>query len=150
MITEDQIAAAFVAKMAGSELAKVDSQTIQQSSTGPATKIDPKTFLTGLQQHQKQQELEMIQHAQRMAEQMAPLPTDSISHSPHVPQTVSQPQLETFTGQDPNQNQLTFDFLDEVSQKKSLKQLDLIVDYLYSINNKLDKILNRDKCSSSK
>jgi hypothetical protein len=46
-------------------------------------------------------------------------------------------------------NQLTFDFLDEATQKKSLKQLDLIVDYLYSINNKLDKILSRDKHSIS-
>jgi outer membrane protein OmpA-like peptidoglycan-associated protein len=147
MITEDQIAAALVAKMAGSELAKVDSQTIQQSSTGPATKIDPKKFLTGIQEHRQQQEQQMILQAQRMAEQMAPLPPDITQIQP-APQIVSQPVPQTFTDQDPNQ--LTFDFLDEVTQKKSLKQLDLIVDYLYSINNKLDKILNRDKCTVSK
>ncbi len=148
MITEDQLAAAFVAKMAGSELAKVDSQTIQQSSTGPATKLDPKTFLTGLQQHQQTKEQQIIQQAQRMAEQMAPLPFDPVNQSPPIVQTISQPQPQTFTGQDPNQ--LTFDFLDEATQKKSLKQLDLIVDYLYSINNKLDKILSRDKHTVSK
>jgi hypothetical protein len=76
-----------------------------------------------------------------------PLPPDSVNQSQPVLQTVSQPQPQTFTGQDPNQ--LTFDFLDEATQKKSLKQLDLIVDYLYSINNKLDKILSRDKHSIS-
>jgi hypothetical protein len=89
----------------------------------------------------------MVQQAQRMAEQMAPLPFDPVNQSQPVMQTVSQPVPQTFTGQDPNQ--LTFDFLDEATQKKSLKQLDLIVDYLYSINNKLDKILSRDKHSVS-
>ena len=75
----------------------------------------------------------------REAEMAYPLP------QPPLPvanvQAVSTPILETFTGQDPNQ--LTFDFLDEKTQKKTLKQLDLIVDYLYSINNKLDKILSK-------
>jgi hypothetical protein len=147
MITEDQLAAALVAKMAGSELSKVDSQTLQHSSTGPATKIDPKKFLTGLQQHQQNTEQQIIQHAQRMAEQMAPLPFDPVNQSQPVIRA-AQPELSvTSTNQDPNQ--LTFDFLDEATQKKSLKQLDLIVDYLYSINNKLDKILNRDKHSVS-
>ena len=151
MITEDQIAAALVAKMAGSELAKVDGQTIQQSSTGPATRIDPKMFLTGLQQHQQSQQAAIIAAANREAEMAYPLPE---SHQPMPTanaanvQTISTPQLQTFTGRDPNQ--LTFDFLDEATQKKSLKQLDLIVDYLYSINNKLDKILNRDKRTVSK
>jgi hypothetical protein len=147
---EEQLATAIVAKMAGMELKKVDENTITQSSTGPATKIDPKSFLPGMQQHQQRQQDLIIQQAQRMAEQMAPLPPDPIQSLP-LTQTVSQPMLQTFTGQDPNKdpNQLTFDFLDEATQKKSLKQLDLIVDYLYSINNKLDKILNRDKHSIS-
>jgi hypothetical protein len=144
---EEQLATAIVAKMAGMELKKVDEHTITQSSTGPATRIDPKSFLPGVQQHQQRQQDLMIQQAQRMAEQMAPLPPDHINQAQPVVQTVSQPVPQTFTGQDPNQ--LTFDFLDEATQKKSLKQLDLIVDYLYSINNKLDKILNRDKHSVS-
>jgi hypothetical protein len=138
---EEQLATAIVAKMAGMELKKVDEHTITQSSTGPATRIDPKSFLPGAQQYQERQQDAIIEQAHRMAEQMAPLPPNPII------QTVSQPVLQTFTGQDPNQ--LTFDFLDEATQKKSLKQLDLIVDYLYSINNKLDKILNRDKHSVS-
>jgi hypothetical protein len=146
---EEQLATAIVAKMAGMELKNVDASTISQSSTGPATKIDPRSFLPGAQQYQQRQQDARIQQAQRMAEQMAPLPPDPINQ-PFV-QTVSQPMLQTFTGQDPNRdpNQLTFDFLDEATQKKSLKQLDLIVDYLYSINNKLDKILSRDKHSIS-
>jgi hypothetical protein len=148
---EEQLATAIVAKMAGMELRKVDENTISQSSTGPATKIDPKSFLPGVQQYQQRQQDAMIQQAQRMAEQMAPLPPDLINQpqtaSQPMLQPASQPQPQTFTGQDPNQ--LTFDFLDEATQKKSLKQLDLIVDYLYSINNKLDKILSRDKYSVS-
>jgi hypothetical protein len=144
---EEQLATAIVAKMAGMELKKVDEHTITQSSTGPATRIDPKSFLPGVQQHQQRQQDLMVQQAQRMAEQMAPLPLDPINQPQPAMQTTSQPVPQTFTGQDPNQ--LTFDFLDEATQKKSLKQLDLIVDYLYSINNKLDKILSRDKHSVS-
>ena len=144
---EEQLATAIVAKMAGMELKNVDANTITQSSTGPATRIDPKSFLPGMQQHQQRQQDAMIQQAQRMAEQMAPLPPDPVN----LPQPViraSQPELSvTSPSSDPNR--LTFDFLDEATQKKSLKQLDLIVDYLYSINNKLDKILSRDKHSVS-
>jgi hypothetical protein len=146
MIKEEDLATALVAKMAGMELRKVDDSTITQSSTGPATRIDPRQFLPGVQQHKQKQQDAMIQQAQRMAEQMAPLPLDPVNQP--IAQTVSQPTPQTFTGQDPNQ--LTFDFFDEASQKKGLKQLDLIVDYLYSINNKLDKILSRDKHSVSK
>ena len=143
-IPEDELATAMVAKMAGMTLKEVDRQTIQQSSTGPATKIDPKNFITKIQQQAKTEQQKQIEYANRMAEMMHPLPPDPINQSPQVnsnSQTTSQPFIQTFTGQDPNQ--LTFDFLDEATQKKSLKQLDLIVDYLYSINNKLDKILSK-------
>jgi len=142
MITDEQLATALVAKMAGMELKKVDDNTISQSSTGPATRIDPKQFLPGVRQMQQNHQAAMIAAANRQAEMAYPLPE---SHQPMPTanvQTVSTPIPQTHTGQDPNQ--LTFDFLDEQTQKKSIKQLDLIVDYLYSINNKLDKILNRD------
>jgi len=144
---EEQLATAIVAKMAGMELRKVDDNTITQSSTGPATRIDPKSFLPGAQQYQQRQQDAMIQQAQRMAEQMAPLPLDPVNQTQPAIQA-TQPELSvTSPSSDPNQ--LTFDFLDEATTKKSLKQLDLIVDYLYSINNKLDKILLRDKHSIS-
>jgi hypothetical protein len=147
MIREEDIATALVAKMAGMELRKVDDNTLTQSSTGPATRIDPKNFLPGAQQMQRNKEQLMIEELNRQAMMAHPLPPDPINQPQPILQTVSQPQPHTFTGQDPNQ--LTFDFLDEATQKKSLKQLDLIVDYLYSINNKLDKILSRDKHSIS-
>ncbi|NBV29282.1 hypothetical protein EBS02_09780 [bacterium] len=148
MITDEQLATALVAKMAGMELKKVDDNTLSQSSTGPATKIDPKNFLPGVQQMQQNQQQRMIEEINRQAMMAHPLPQQQMPvQQVPVVQTVSQPQPQTFTGQDPNQ--LTFDFIDEATQKKSLKQLDLIVDYLYSINNKLDKILSRDKHSIS-
>lgn len=144
MITDEQLATAIVAKMAGMELRKVDDSTLTQSSTGPATRIDPKHFLPGVQQHQQNQQAAMLAQINREAEMAHPLPQQPIATnmSTVVPQT--------FTGQNPfpqqtqsDPNQLTFDFLDEATTKKSLKQLDLIVDYLYSINNKLDKVLSK-------
>lgn len=145
MITDEQLATALVAKMAGMELKKVDDNTLTQSSTGPATRIDPKQFLPGVQQMQQNQQAAAIARLNREAEMMHPLPQQIVPTVPLQTQaamsSVSQPQPQTFTGQDPNQ--LTFDFLDEATTKKSLKQLDLIVDYLYSINNKLDKVLSK-------
>ena len=139
---EEQLATAIVAKMAGVELQRVDEHTITQSSTGPARRLDPKSFLPGVQQHQQRQQDAIIAAANREAEMAYPLPTDYGNQS--------QPILQTFTGTPPalaqpqaDPNQLTFDFLDEATTKKSLKQLDLIVDYLYSINNKLDKVLSK-------
>ena len=139
---EEQLATAIVAKMAGVELQRVDEHTITQSSTGPATRIDPKSFLPGVQQHQQKQQDAIIAAANREAEMAYPLPPDYGNQSQHM--------LQTFTGTPPvlaqpqaDPNQLTFDFLDEATAKKSLKQLDLIVDYLYSINNKLDKVLSK-------
>lgn len=150
MTFDEQLAAAMVAKLAGSTLKEVDQYTIQQSSTGPATKIDPTSFLTAAKQHQQDRQAAMIAQINRQAEMMHPLPQQHLQPvaPPPLPvATQSQPQLATFTGNDPNQ--LTFDFIDEATAKKSLKQLDLIVDYLYSINNKLDLILNRDKNKQS-
>lgn len=142
MITDEQLATALIAKMAGMELKKVDDYTLTQSSTGPATKIDPKQFLPGVQQMQQDRQAAALAQLNREAELMHPLPQQTIPlQTQPVMSSVSQPILQTFTGQDPNQ--LTFDFLDEATTKKSLKQLDLIVDYLYSINNKLDKVLSK-------
>jgi hypothetical protein len=138
---EEQIATAIVAKMAGTTLTEVDRNTINQSSSGPATKIDPKSFLPGVQQYQQNQYQQQIDYANSLAEQMHPLPQQTVPAIPLQAQPAISSALQTFTVQDPNQ--LTFDFLDEATTKKSLKQLDLIVDYLYSINNKLDKVLNK-------
>ena len=132
---EEQLATAIVAKMVGNTLTEVDRNTINQSSSGPATKIDPKSFLPGVQQYQQNQHQQQIDYANRMAEQMHPLPGPQVAPQP-LPILIPQQPVA-----DPNQ--LTFDFLDEATTKKSLKQLDLIVDYLYSINNKLDKIIKQ-------
>jgi hypothetical protein len=145
---DEQLATAIVAKMAGMELKKVDASTVTQSSTGPATRIDPKQFLPGIQQHQQNQQQRMLEQINREAMMAHPLPPDPINQPQPVQPVLQSVQSQSSTGQDPNQ--MTFDFLDEATQKKSLKQLDLIVDYLYSINNKLDKILSRDKYSVSK
>jgi len=132
---EEQLATAIVAKMAGTTLTEVDRNTISQSSSGPATRIDPKSFLPGAQQYQQNQHQQQIDYANMMAEQMHPLPGSQVIPQPLSTPIPQQPATDS--------NQLTFDFLDEATTKKSLKQLDLIVDYLYSINNKLDKIINQ-------
>ena len=71
---QEQIAAATIAKIFGSELKSVDESTLQQSSSGPATKIDPMSFITAVQEKRVQQQQQQVIDANRLAEQLYPLP----------------------------------------------------------------------------
>lgn len=71
---EEQLATALLAKMAGSNLQQIDQQTIQPSSSGPAARIDPTSFLRGIQQQREQQKSREIQRLNQAAEQLHPLP----------------------------------------------------------------------------
>jgi hypothetical protein len=70
---EDQLATAFVAKMAGMTLKSVDDSTIQRSGA-PATRIDPASFLTAIQDRKKQEQQRQADELNKIAEQMYPLP----------------------------------------------------------------------------
>jgi hypothetical protein len=70
---EEQLATALIAKMAGSNLMEVDKHTVQQSSLGPATRINPASFLTNIQQRQEQQRQEEVQRLNAIAEQKFPI-----------------------------------------------------------------------------
>lgn len=50
----DEFAAALMAKLVSGNLQMVDESTVQRSTSGPANKLDPHSFLR--QQQQKQQE----------------------------------------------------------------------------------------------
>lgn len=71
---EDQLATALVAKMAGMTLRQVDETTIQQSSNGPATRIDPVSFLKVAQEKKIQQQQQIADYHNNLAEQLHPLP----------------------------------------------------------------------------
>jgi len=71
---EEQLATALLAKMAGSNLQQIDQQTIQPSSLGPASRIDPTMFLKGVQQQKEEQKRREIEKLNLAAEQLHPLP----------------------------------------------------------------------------
>jgi len=52
----DEFAAALMAKLVSGNLQMVDESTVQRSTSGPANKLDPHSFLRQQQQQQKQQE----------------------------------------------------------------------------------------------
>ena len=70
---EDQLATAFVAKMAGMTLKQVDDSTTHRAG-GLATRIDPASFLTVVQERKKEEKQREIDQLNKMAEQMYPLP----------------------------------------------------------------------------
>lgn len=97
---QDQLAAATIAKIFGSELKKVDENTIAQSSTGPATKIDPMSFITAIQDQRRSEQQRMIEESNRLAEQLHPLPPDQFTPSatpPPIPQPAAVQQQPVIT-----------------------------------------------------
>jgi len=90
---QEQIAAATIAKIFGSELKTVDESTLQQSSAGPATKLDPASFLTSIQEQRVQQQQRQVNEANRLAEQLYPLPPSDFVSSP-VPMMQSAPVVQ--------------------------------------------------------
>jgi hypothetical protein len=71
---EEQLATALLAKMAGSNLQQIDQQTVQPSSLGPAARIDPTSFLSGIQQQKNEQKRREVERLNQAAEQLHPLP----------------------------------------------------------------------------
>jgi len=82
---DEQLATAMVAKIFGSELKTVDDNTLQQSSAGPAAKLDPLSFVTAVQEKKQSQQQRAIEAANREAELLYPLPPSSVPASTHVP-----------------------------------------------------------------
>jgi hypothetical protein len=77
----EQLATAMVAKIFGSELKSVDENTIQQSSTGPAAKLDPLSFVTAVQEKRQSDQQRAVEAANREAEMLYPLPPSSVPDS---------------------------------------------------------------------
>lgn len=71
---EEQLATALLAKMAGNNLQQIDQQTVQPSSLGPAARIDPTSFLKGVQQQREEQKRKEVEKLNQAAEQLHPLP----------------------------------------------------------------------------
>ena len=71
---EEQIAAATLAKIFGSELKRVDESTLQQTSSGPATRLDPASFLTATHEVKQRQKQQQVDYSNQLAEQLHPLP----------------------------------------------------------------------------
>jgi len=90
---DEQLATAMVAKIFGSELKTVDDSTLQQSSAGPAAKLDPTSFITSIQEQRVHQQQRQVEDANRLAEQMYPLPPSSSIPEP-VPTIQSAPVIQ--------------------------------------------------------
>ena len=88
MFKEDQIAAAQIAQIFGSELLKVQNSAQTDSGQTPnIVNLNPKSFLVGEQtmtNQRKAEEQRLIQMLQREAEASCPLPQEQT----HTPQTV--------------------------------------------------------------
>jgi hypothetical protein len=91
MPTQEQIAAATLAQLFGSELYRVDQTTINSSNSTPnAVRIDPKSFLSQTGDIQKQQRLhesQLIEALNREAEMAYPRP--EIPSPPQIKQELA-------------------------------------------------------------
>jgi hypothetical protein len=139
---DEQLATAFIAKVAGSTLFDIDNKTLNHSSSGPATRIDPKKFLTSLPQNQQTNaptsdlQRRAVEESIRLATQMHPLPlTDIATHTPLPAQIPQQQAMAPQPTEDPNQ--LLFDF----AQNQANGKIEDVLTELKFINKNLQKIL---------
>lgn len=144
---EEQLATAMVAKLAGNTLKEVDTNTVQQSSTGPAVKMDPVSFITAIKDRQLQQQQTSVQHANDLAAQLYPLPdaTPPVPYSAPVPPPGA--QQDAFMAPANNDDQLTFDYFLKQNPNSAIKQLDTMISLLEKINDKLSLLVNQNKNS---
>jgi hypothetical protein len=87
---DEQLATAMVAKIFGSELKTVDDNTLQQSSAGPAAKLDPLSFVTSVQEKKQSDQQRAIEAANREAELLYPLPSSNSASVPFVQPPLAQ------------------------------------------------------------
>jgi hypothetical protein len=80
-ISEEDFAAALVAGMTGQILKDVDRNTVQQSSAGPANKLDPMSFVRPGRQSTPQQE-NITAQLNAEAERLFPLPDQPMPSAP--------------------------------------------------------------------
>jgi hypothetical protein len=126
MITQESLAAANLAKLIGSNLLRIDEATTEKNSSGPAVRIDPKTFLfennpalrNAQTFSQNAKERQMMELLQREAE--AAYPRQDIPPQPYQPPQVVTPIAPTISTvtpiglapqnnhSDPNQMEFSF------------------------------------------
>lgn len=94
MFKEDQVAAAQIAQIFGSELLKVQNSARTDSGHTPSiVNMDPKSFLVGkenMSNQRKAEERQLIEMLQREAEAACPLPPEQTYTPQTVPATIPQ------------------------------------------------------------
>ena len=133
MIDDGDIATALIAKLASNDLGMVDQFTEKRQTSGMANRLDPMSFVQRQSQAiprapqenpvsiEKQRAI--LEEANRMAEQLHPLPPPPVFHSEAPVQR--EPQL-----------------LNSDAVKDVVKKMDDICGSLSVINNTLEKLVD--------
>ncbi len=148
MITEDQIAAATMAQLFGSELLRVDQTTLERpGSMNSATQLDPKRFLLNNHSNniaQNAREAQLLESLYREAELSYPLPQQPATTP--VQQNVQQPIQQPISQHVSQPVQSTPVAAQVIPQPEALKQGGVVVhnlaDILTKMNNNLERIAN--------
>lgn len=80
------MAAAMMAGLVGANLGQVDKDTLQQSSAGPAKKIDPRNFLTSAIQQERNNRDNIVAQLNKEAMERYPMPPPMSNGNPSAPQ----------------------------------------------------------------
>jgi len=76
---DEQLAVALVAQMAGNDLVNVNHKMVEKGTGAHTDLIDPRTLLTGFQQHKAKEQQSVVAAQDRLAEQIYPLPTPGVT-----------------------------------------------------------------------
>ena len=137
MITQDNIAAAQIAQIFGSELLKVQQSVSDSTSQPEIVKLNPKQFLLGqtnVGNFRREDERQFLQNLNREAEMMHPLPETS-SPPPFQP-PVQPPVQPSAVAQQPGQP----NFALASTAQQNADALTMIAIFLERIANKIESV----------
>lgn len=153
MITEDQIAAATMAQLFGSELLRVDQTTLERpGSISQATQLDPKRFLVGQQQnnaYRNDREAQLLEALYREAELSHPLPQAQAQSPVSAPPAPAQTQATQIvhgnalpTPQAPVSVPAIKTKAAEFNEEANIANIDKLAKTLIKMNDNLERIAN--------
>lgn len=148
MFTEDNIAAAQIAQIFGSELLKVQQSVNDSASQPDIVKLNPKQFLLGTEvtkQQQAARERQLAEALQREAEMLHPLPRNHPPVSVPPPQAINPSPAPIAPTATPSQFAIGGDFLERIALA-----LERIANKIDSVDIKPKRKTIKRKTKSSK
>jgi hypothetical protein len=125
-VTEEQLAAAIMAKIAGGNLKKIDDSSLSPVTPGMnANRIDPMSFVKNVSAPTgpTPQQIQMMEQANREAERLYPLPQADLTPIPQMPSAAPAPGPANITYSTPSPQAAPVTLSDSVITREDIASI---------------------------